>query len=298
MFAPSGVVDIARHEKSVRRLEELGYRIVVAPEARQQWRYFAGTDDERLTSFHRMLADPAVDAMMMIRGGYGWSRIVHRVDWELVARALKPLIGFSDFTALNLGALARANLVTFAGPGAAVDFGGADDTAETRADHDFMEAHCWPVLRGEPLTAGPFTSDATHGTRTIEGPLWGSNLSLVSDLAGTSWFPDIAGGILFIEEVTEAPYVVERMFMHLFHAGILQRQQAILLGDFADCDPQPGRFPYSMSHVIETLREFLDIPVLTGLPFGHVAKKLTLPFGAPARLEIEEERYTLSLNLR
>ncbi len=294
LFAPSGVINVPRHEQSVARLESLGYRVVVAAEAANQWRYFAGTDDERLASFHRLLADPAIDALMMIRGGYGWSRLLHRVDWNLVAAVSKPLIGFSDFTALNLGALAKANLVTFAGPGAAIDFGGADDKAEVQADHAFMEAHCWPALRHEPATAGPYSSAHNYSPQQLRGPLWGSNLSLIACLTGTPYMPDIEGGIMFIEEVTEPPYAIERMFLQLFHAGILQKQRAIVLADFSDCEPEPGRFPYSVEHVTETLRSMLTIPVLTGLPFGHVAKKLTLPFGADATLTIAPDQFTLS----
>ncbi|MEP7156871.1 MAG: LD-carboxypeptidase [Betaproteobacteria bacterium] len=298
LFAPSGVIHTERHEKSVAYLRELGYHVVVAPESHEQWRYFAGTDSQRLDGFHNMLADSAIDAMMMIRGGYGWSRLLHRVDWNLVASAGKSLIGFSDFTALNLGALAKSNLVTFAGPGATIDFGGADDSTGVQADHAFMEAHCWPVLRGEQMRACPYTSDIPHPAQSITGPLWGSNLSLVAHLSGTPYCPDIEGGIMFFEEIGEKPYAVERMFLHLFHAGVLQKQKAIILGDFTDCDPEKDRFPYSIAHVIETLRELLDIPVLTGLPFGHVARKLTLPFGAMATLDIEAgagaSQYTLT----
>ncbi|MBL8519654.1 MAG: LD-carboxypeptidase [Betaproteobacteria bacterium] len=293
LFAPSGVVNVERHERSVAVLQSLGYGVTVAPEALQPWRYFAGTDEARLAGFHRLLADPAIDALMMVRGGYGWSRLLNRVDWDLVARAGKPLVGFSDFTALNLGALARSRLVTFAGPGAAVDFGGHEDTPEAREGHAYMEAHCWPVLRGEPVSTGAIACEHPYAPATLGGCLWGSNLSLLSDLAGTPYFPDIPGGILFVEEIGERPYVVERMFLHLEHAGVLARQQAILLGEFTDCEPEDGRFPYSMAHVIETLRERLAIPVLTNLPFGHVARKLTLPYGAYAELAIVAGAYTL-----
>ncbi len=294
MFAPSGVVNIERHNKSVAHLQELGYRVVVAAESLEQWRYFAGADEQRLTAFHRMLADPSIDAMMMIRGGYGWSRLLSSVDWNLVASAQKPLIGFSDFTALNLAALARSKLITFAGPGAAIDFGGMDDPAAVQADHAFMEAHCWPALRGETVQAGPFTYDHAYPTQIVEGPLWGSNLSLVAHLTGTPYMPEIEGGIMFFEEIGEAPYAVERMFLQLFHAGILQKQRAIVLADFSDCEPEAGRFPYSIEHVTETLRKLLPIPVLTGLSFGHVARKLTIPFGATAMLDIRAGEYSLS----
>ena len=282
-----------RMQAAVTALAARNFRVKVAPEVDMQWRYFAGTDDERLASFHTMLADDSLDAMMMVRGGYGWSRLLHRIDWDAVATSCKTFVGFSDFTAFNLAALTQANLITFAGPGAAIDFGGADDKPETQNDHAFMEAHCWPALAGEPVIAGPFNDSFTYPPRSIVGPLWGSNLSLLAHLVGTPYIPDIEGGILFLEEIGEAPYAVERMLLQLFHAGILQKQKAVILADFSDCDPEPDRFPYAMSHVVETLRELLPIPVLTGLPFGHLAKKLTLPFGAIATLHIAPGLFSL-----
>ena len=271
-----------------------GYRVVVASDVEKQWRYFSGTDEERLASFHTMLADTSLDAMMMVRGGYGWSRLLHRIDWDAVAASQKTFVGFSDFTAFNLAALSQANLITFAGPGAAIDFGGTDDKPEVQIDHAFMETHCWPALAGDDVYAGPFTDSFTYRPRTISGPLWGSNLSLLAHLVGTPYLPNIEGGILFLEEIGEAPYAVERMLLQLFHTGILQKQKALILADFSDCEPEADRFPYAMEHVVETMRELLPIPVLTGLPFGHVAKKLTLPFGATATLGIAPGSFTLS----
>lgn len=297
LFAPSGVVDVPRMNAAVMALTARGYRVIRAPDTEKQWRYFAGTDDVRLASFHAMLADDSIDAMMMVRGGYGWSRLLHRIEWDAVAASRKSFVGFSDFTAFNLAALAKANLITFAGPGAAIDFGGAEDTLETKGDHAFMEAHCWPALAGEPVSAGPFVDDFNYHPSTISGPLWGSNLSLLTHLVGTPYLPDIDGGIMYFEEIGEQPYAIERMFLQLFHAGILQTQKAIVLADFSDCEPEAGRFPYGMEHVVDTLRTILPIPVLTGLPFGHVAKKLTLPYGAQARLSIDGTAFTLELNL-
>ena len=156
-----------------------------------------------------------------------------------------------------------------------------------------MEAHCWPALAGSAVNSGPVNDSFGYPPRNIVGPLWGSNLSLLAHLVGTPYLPDIDGGILFLEEIGEAPYAVERMLLQLFHAGILQKQKAVILADFSDCTPEADRFPYAMSHVVETLRALLPIPVLTGLPFGHVAKKLTLPFGAIATLNIAPGLFSL-----
>jgi muramoyltetrapeptide carboxypeptidase len=282
--------------RGVARLESLGYRCVLAPHATDKHEYFSAPDAVRLADFNALLADPSIDMMMMSRGGYGLSRIVHRIDWPHVAASGKLLCGFSDFTAINLAALSQGSFVTIAGPGVATDF--ADDDEKTVDAHAFMEAYFWPVARGDSL-GGALTTctvdvDHPYAPQRIEGPIWGSNLSLLCDLGGSRFIPNIDGGILFIEEIGERPYTIERMFFQLYHAGILARQSAIVLGDFTECEPSADRFPYDMNYVVNTLRKLLPIPVLTALPFGHVAKKLSIPYGADARLDIADARYTLS----
>jgi muramoyltetrapeptide carboxypeptidase len=302
IFSPSGALageqNKERLSSGVATLEAQGYRVKIASAATNEWRYFAGTDDERLASFHQMVADPTVDAMMMSRGGYGLSRLLHRIDWQAVAASRKIFCGFSDFTAFNCAALARANYITYSGPGAATDFDWRGDvtneTPETTADHAFMVAHCWPALAGERVDAGPYKCAHAYAKQKIVGPIFGSNLSLFSHLVGTPYMPDIEGGILFLEEIAEEPYAIERMLLQLFHAGILRKQRAMIFADFSDCEPSSGRYAYTMAHVAETMRELLPYPVLTGLPFGHVAKKLTIPVGAEAILNITQGSFSLS----
>jgi len=293
VFAPSGVVNPAALANGVGTLESLGHFVSVAPEVHRQWRYFAGTDSERLAGFHRMLADPGIDLMIMARGGYGWSRLMPKIDWRAVRESGKVLMGYSDFTAFQLGALRHANVVTFAGPGVASDFDWSTDSDPVAVDHAFMNDHCWPVLHGDAAGTGWIDCAHDYPAQALSGTLWGSNLSLLSHLVGTPHLPEVDGGILFIEEIDEAPYRVERMFLQLLQAGILDRQIALVLGAFTGCDPATGRFPYSMEHVIESLRAWLPYPVLTGLPFGHVARKLTLPFGAEATLQVDAGRFSL-----
>ena len=264
--ALSGRVDEASLVRGVEYLRDLGHRVVVPDETLHSWRYFAGTDEERLRGFHALLDDPSIDLVMAARGGYGLSRVLHRIDWNRVASSGKAFVGFSDFTAFNMAAYACANLVTFHGPMLAVDFGSSEPD-------NFAQQHFWMTL--------------SRSSHRIDGVLWGGNLSLLAHLAGTPYFPVIDGGILYVEEIAEEPYAVERLFLQLHHAGALQRQRALLLGDFSDCKPtNPVRYPYSMEEVVETLRELLPYPVITGLPFGHVARKVTLPFGAPGTLSI------------
>lgn len=287
VYALSGRADPAMLARGVAHMEELGHRVIVAPEASYEWRYFAGTDDERLAGFHRLLADPAIDLMMCARGGYGLTRVLERIDWNAVASSGKAFVGFSDFTAFNMAAYANANLLTYQGPLLGIDFGdGEPDT--------FMEQHFWLTISRDSHRVDDVASAHGYDERRIEGRLWGGNLSLLAHLVGTPYFPDIDGGILFVEEIGEEPYAVERLFYQLHHAGVLARQKAVLLAEFTDCVPKNAkRYPYSMDEVVETLRKLLPYPVLDGLPFGHVARKLTLPFGAPATLSIREGRYSL-----
>jgi muramoyltetrapeptide carboxypeptidase len=251
------------------------------------WRYFAGTDDERVRGFHALLDDGAIDLVIAARGGYGLSRILHRIDWNRVAASAKAFVGFSDFTAFNMAAYACANLVTFHGPMLSTDFGRPDPDS-------FTEQHFWLALRRDTHRLDDIACEHGYDARRIDGTLWGGNLSMLAHLAGTAFFPAIEGGILYVEEIAEEPYAIERLFLQLYHAGSLARQRALVLGDFTDCDPvNPARYPYSMEEVVETLRLMLPFPVLTGLPLGHVPRKVTLPFGAPGTLSIREGGYSL-----
>jgi muramoyltetrapeptide carboxypeptidase len=285
--APSGRVDEGALAAGIAYLEDLGHRAIVAPQSALAWRYFAGTDDERLAGFHAMVDDPAIDLVMAARGGYGLSRLLGRIDWNRVAASGKAFVGFSDFTAFNMAAYACANLVTYHGPMLAVDFGRKElDT--------FTEQHFWLAVSRDSHRIEDIAANHGYEPRRVDGVLWGGNLSLVAHLAGTPYFPAIDDGILYVEEIAEEPYAVERLFMQLQHAGVLARQRAIVLGDFSDCQPtNPARYPYSMDEVVETLRQVVPVPVLTGLPFGHVARKVTLPFGAPGTLAIREGGYSL-----
>ena len=285
--ALSGRVDSGLLAKGLDYLRDLGHRVVVAPETSQEWRYFAGTDDERLAGLHALLDDASIDLVIQARGGYGLTRLLPRIDWNRVAASGKVFVGFSDFTAFNLAAHACANLITFHGPMVAVDFG-------QREPDSFTQQHFWMALSRDSHRVDDIACNHGYSPRRVEGPLWGGNLSLLAHLVGTPYFPSIDEGILYIEEIKEEPYAVERLFFQLYHAGVLGRQRAVLLGDFTSCKPvSPERYPYCMDEVLETLRQLLPCPVLTDLPFGHVARKLTLPFGAPATLSIRESDYSL-----
>lgn len=294
MLSVSGAVSAERMQAGAARLRALGFSVSIPDAAAASWRYFAGTDDERARALDEALNSSA-DILLFSRGGYGLSRILDRVDWHAVARSHKIFCGFSDVTAFSLAALARANFVSFAGPVGAGEFA---QTASTSA-REFTELHFLGLLNspGAGLyTYPPCQSDISLRATTIEGTLWGTNLAMITHLVGTPFMPQIDNGILVIEDIGEAPYRVERMIWQLKYAGILDRQRAIILGAFTDCEPAEGmHYPYAMSEVLDTLREIAPCPVLTGFPFGHVPAKVTLPIGAPATLRIDGSSYVLSV---
>jgi len=287
--APSGTIDAEALARATTYLEAAGHRIITTPQTTMRWRYFAGPDQDRLDAFHSLLADPTIDIIMAARGGYGWTRLLAHIDFDAVAATDKIIVGFSDFTAFNLAALAKTGLITFAGPMATSDFGNGDVSP-------FMESHFWPLLAASDH-AIQVDGEQLYSSQIIEGQLWGSNLSLLAHLVGTPYMPTIENGILFIEEIAEEPYAVERMFFQLYHAGILHRQRALILADVDNCKPSAkSRSPYCMAEVIESLRSLLPIPILTGLPFGHVREKITLPVGGHASIAISSDGYRLDLS--
>jgi muramoyltetrapeptide carboxypeptidase len=288
--APSGLVpEPAALDRAAAHLRQLGYRVVLASGIDAREGYFAGSTAQRLAGLHQLVRNPAIDLVMAARGGFGLSHLLPHIDWQACAESGKLFCGFSDFTAFHLGLYARTGQVSIAGPMACSDLAG-DSTSTLHAEHvwglltDGRRGHSYPVCTSEgPLATGSET-----------GVLWGGNLSLLAHLVGTPWFPQIDGGLLFIEDLAEAPYRIERMLMQLELSGVLARQRAILVGHFTACDPVPGApANYLFTDVLSALRTRFDGPVLTGLPFGHVRDKIALPFGALARVAQDGEHWQL-----
>jgi muramoyltetrapeptide carboxypeptidase len=286
--APSGRVDPAQLDRGVAVLRGLGHEVIVSPQATVGWRYFAGEDAERVAGLDALLADDRIDMVIAARGGYGLSRLLGLIDWKRVGASGKIFAGFSDFTAFNCAAHALGGgLITFQAPMVASDFGSVSPDA-------FMQEHFWAAVTRDSHAIEDIACEHSYGAQRIEGPLWGGNLALLVHLMGTPYFPRIDDGILFVEEIAEDPYALERQFLQLYHSGVLARCRAVLIGDLTDCKPNnPNRYPYSIAEMLESVRGWVSCPVLTGLPFGHIARKATLPFGAPATLTIRSSSYDL-----
>ncbi len=279
-YAPSGtLIDTAAVDRATRNLLAHGHRVVEDSGSRARMQRFAGSDAERIAAIERIAARDDVEVAVAIRGGYGFSRLLDRLDYVALARAGKRWMGHSDFTAFQLAALARAGMVSYAGPMAAYDFGAEAPSA-------FTMQHALGVLTESEYTV-TVALDGPAG-RSFEGTLWGGNLSIVAHLVGTPYLPRVEGGLLFLEDVAEHPYRIERMLYQLHYAGVLARQRAILLGAFTEYTLYPHDDGYDLDAVVSHLRSRVDVPVYTGLPFGHVRDKLTLPVGGRATLTVRE----------
>ena len=277
LYAPAGfVIEPASITRAVARIEALGHRVVVDPTVTTRWQRFSAPDHERLAAILRMADDPRVDLAIAVRGGYGWSRLLECVDFKRIAASGKRWMGHSDFTAFQMAALAQTAMVSFAGPMVAYDFGAESPSA-------FTLQHCWGLLGADRYSV----ECALDGPRHVatQGTLWGGNLAMIAHLAGTSFLPRIDGGILFVEDVGEHPYRVERMFYQLHFAGILQRQRAILIGDLSGFELGANDNGYDAEAMVSHLRQAFGAPIFTGLPFGHCRDKLTLPVGGQCALE-------------
>ncbi|MEO6985451.1 MAG: LD-carboxypeptidase [Paralcaligenes sp.] len=279
LISPSGAVgDPKKVELACARLAQMGFKTVVDRAALAVHERFAGTDRQRLAGIARALKQK-LPIVMATRGGYGLSRLLPFIDWQAVADSGKVFIGHSDFTAFHLALLARTGASSFAGPTAAFDFG--SNTMDDLTADLFAES-----MRGELeiLSFETTDSDAVDA----RGVLWGGNLAMVCSLVGTPYLPKVKGGILFLEDVCEHPFRIERMLAQLWQAGILQRQKAIVLGHFSDYRLATHDNGFDMPSVVQWLRASVKVPVVTGLPFGHVKMKATLPVGRKVGIATEK----------
>lgn len=292
LIAPSGYcINQQAALRGVQRLTDAGHQVENDEVIRRRYQRFAGTDAERLADVNSLASLTSPDTIVMpVRGGYGASRLLDRIDWQSLAsrQQRNPLLicGHSDFTAIQAGLLAQANVITFSGPMLAANFG-----AETL--NTFTEQHFWLALRKAQFTV-EWQGDGPQCN--AQGTLWGGNLAMLISLIGTPWMPTIDKGILVLEDVNEHPFRVERMLLQLEYAGILNRQSAIVLGSFSGAVPNEYDAGYSLESVYAFLRSRLSVPLITGLDFGHEQRTVTLPIGANATLKNTRQGTQLTLS--
>lgn len=288
IFSPSSAVrDKAAFKRGIKRLEAQGHEVQIDPDALTSHMRFAGDDETRLKAIGRAAASGANIAMIS-RGGYGLTRLLTQLPYKAIAKSIDngtQYVGLSDFTAFQLAVCAKTQRITWQGPALGEDFG-----PESEPD-DIMQA-CFDDLcleQGEGTGWRMPVESLQKNVKVSNAVLWGGNLTVLTSLLGTPYFPLVSGGVLFIEDVGEHPYRIERMLTQLLHAGVLAKQKAILFGQFTNYKLTPAHDKgFKLGTVVERLRSQIKLPVLTGLPLGHVSTKVLLPVGAKVDLMTEE----------
>jgi len=292
IYSPSGAVrDKQAFKRGVQRLTKLGHSVEVDVHALSSYTRFAGDDATRLAAIHRA-ADSGADVALISRGGYGLTRILSDINYKKVAKSVEKgvrFVGLSDFTAFQSALLAKTGGQSWSGPALGEDFG------QEHPD-EIMEACFDDMLSGQGEGAGWRLSTACakalshkrEGVWAQDATLWGGNLSVLVSLLGTPYFPQVQGGVLFLEDVSEHPYRIERMITQLLHAGVLAQQKAVVLGQFTQYKRTPHDKGFKLQSVVDWLRGQIKAPVLTDFPLGHIPTKVCLPVGKKVSLVVED----------
>lgn len=280
----------------IETVESLGFRAKPAKHLFRRHGYFAGTDKERAADLNAMFADPEVAGIICLRGGYGASRTLPHLDFDLIRRNPKPLVGYSDITSLLNPIRQLAGLVTFHGPM-------ADQTYTPYTLAEFRKVLQAPEAPTVLAVAPPFEAAAgrverLNRTATLvpgkgRGRLVGGNLTLLAHLVGTPYAPDYAGAIVFFEDVQETVHRIDRMLTQLWLAGSLQQAAGLVFGKFTEIPPSTNTFQFSLEQVLADRAQTVGIPAVRGLMIGHVEDQATLPIGCEVELDADEATLTL-----
>ena len=286
VIAPGGYAnDEPALARGIRALQQQGCVVYDYYDPAAKFQRFGGTDAARVEQIYQAIDNPHVQIVLVLRGSYGMSRLLPLLDFRRLAASKKIFVGHSDVTALHLALFAQTGAASLAGPMLCADFGAAELS-------EFTMSHFWQALR-RPEQAIQIAA-AGNPTLHVSGTLWGGNLAMLTHLVGSSYLPQIEDGILFLEDIGEHPYRIERMMLQLQYAGILGRQQAIVLGAFSDYRLAEHDNGYDFDAMLAYLRANVSVPILSGLPFGHIRDKLTLPVGAQAKLDADANGFRLA----
>jgi muramoyltetrapeptide carboxypeptidase len=282
LIAPAGPLrDADELERAKANVRKLGWDSVTFPNAEASDGYLAGSDEQRARDLNAAIADRTIDAIWCLRGGYGAMRILDVIDYQAVARNPKPLIGYSDVTALHAAFGRLANIVTFHGPTA----------RQNLPTMSQASLECAVASGGNPCGAMPAASTLVGGN--ARGRLVGGNLALLTALVGTPYAPDYSGAIVMIEDVNEAHYRIDRMLTTLRLSGAFASCAGIVFGKFSDVPTEFGDEVWTLQRVLADAARRAGVPCVSGAPFGHVDEQWTLPLGATAELDADARTLTV-----
>jgi len=281
IVAPSGPEDRDKINKGIKVLENMGFKVKLSENAFCKYGYLAGEDDFRAEEINRMFLDDSIDAIIALRGGYGAPRILDKINYEIIKENPKVFIGYSDITALHISINQLCGLITFHGPMVTSDM--AEDF------HDFSKES---LLRAISNTSslGKITNPGGEKILSLsggraEGILTGGNLSLICSTLGTSYEIDTEGKILFIEDIDEEPYSVDRMLTQLKLSGKLEKARGIIIGDWNNCVPEDPEKSLTLMEIFEDILLPLKKPIIYNVKAGHCNPMITLPLGAKISID-------------
>lgn len=289
LIAPGSPIGDERIKAATENMLKLGLVVKEGRNIRAKRGYLAGTDEQRLADLHWAFSDPEIEAVWCLRGGYGCGRLLPVIDYDLIRRNPKILIGYSDITALHLAIHGRTGLVTFHGPVAASEY--PDNTTANAKAILWQGKKEHVVALPEDLEAlpGPEYKPVVISPGKARGALIGGNLALLSALVGTEYSPSYKGKLVFIEDIGEQPYRIDRMLVQLFQGTDLAEAAGIVLGVFNDCQPKSSTVPsLTLEETLNDNFANLGIPVVYGFPFGHIPYNVTLPYGIDALMDTEQ----------
>lgn len=286
IVAPSGnVLDCEQIHRAAAGMVGRGWEVEIAQSVYSSHMRFAGSSDvARLRDFNPATALGENDLVLAARGGYGLNRILPYIDYEGIAKSGTWVAGFSDITLFNLAYLAKCGGRSLQAPTASVLGNTKTDPWTVSEFYRALESEVYDVT---------FETDAADGN--YSGVLWGGNLTVLVSLIGTEYFPKIEGGILFLEDVGEAAYKIERDLMHLKAAGVLDKQSCVVLGAFSHIRHSAHDFGYDIEAALNYFTEEVKVPVVRGLPFGHIDRMCTLTVGSRARLTVANSSAVLTM---
>jgi muramoyltetrapeptide carboxypeptidase len=279
-------------DRGIAGLENLGFKTKLGRNLRRRRGFLAGTDRERAGDLMEMFVEPKVKAILCLRGGYGTGRLLSRLDYRMIGRNPRIFVGFSDITALHCALLTQAGLISFNGP--MLNSTLAQPATPEFTLHGFLRTLMHASAPGSICQGLTQKAVAVLRRGKASGPLLGGNLSLLCTTLGTPYQPPFKERILFLEDVDEVPFRFDRMLTHLMNAGVLQQVAGVAVGINANCverrrpdDGTTGKPEYrqTVEDVLKERLRPLGVPVVMGLPFGHISGIATLPFGVRATLD-------------
>ena len=289
----SSTDDITKVNRGVEYLEKLGYRVEVGKNVGQESGYLAGSDAQRIADLHEMFKNKNIKAIFSIRGGYGSGRLLDKIDYKIIRNNPKIFVGYSDINALQMAFFAKTGLITFAGPMVAVDF--HDEVSK------FTEEVFWRTITSN-RAIGRIKNPRNEKIYVLNkgravGRILGGNLSLLTSLNGTEYFPKLKDAILLLEDINEAPYRIDRMLNQLRLSKVFKQIKGIILGHFVDCiEPDPNKRTFTLNEVIIEYFQGLKIPVVYNLKHGHVKDNITIPYGLKCVLNASRDYVEISEN--